>query len=114
MEDAMTAKIFTPCLALACCLGAAAPAAIPAASATAALPGEAAAPPAATEAPVQLALTFGDPVPLTQGEKASIRFLMPDVDPDAFPPETWGAVRGILLSNDFDSEKRLQLKTLLP
>ncbi|MAE89090.1 MAG: hypothetical protein CMI67_05805 [Pelagibaca sp.] len=68
----------------------------------------------AAEAPVQLALTFGDPVPLTQGEKASIRFLMPDVDPEAFPPETWGAVRGVLLSNDYDSEKRLQLKALLP
>ncbi|MBN9674880.1 hypothetical protein [Salipiger bermudensis] len=109
----MTAKNFTPILALACSLGAAAAAALPTDAATTESRAEAAAP-LTTEAPVQLALTFGDPVPLTQGEKASIRFLMPDVDPEAFPPETWGAVRGVLLSNDYDSEKRLQLKALLP
>ncbi|MCA0960871.1 hypothetical protein [Salipiger bermudensis] len=110
----MTAKILTPCLALVCCLATAAAAGVPRSSAATALSGETASAPPTGEAPLQLALTFGDPVPLTQGEKASIRFLMPDVDPEAFPPETWGAVRGVLLSNDFDSEKRLQLKALLP
>lgn len=110
----MTAKILNPCLALVCCLATAAAAGVPRSSGATALSGDTASAPPMAEAPVQLALTFGDPVPLTQGEKASIRFLMPDVDPEAFPPETWGAVRGVLLSNDFDSEKRLQLKALLP
>lgn len=68
----------------------------------------------AQPAPLRLALSFGDPVPLTDGEKAQIRFLLPGVDPEVFPPETWGKLRGVLLSDAYKIEKRNRLKWLMP
>ncbi|MBY6006345.1 hypothetical protein KUV62_20650 [Salipiger bermudensis] len=106
----MTGQIFTACLAALCGLGMAAGSAV-AADPTLTTPAAQAAP--APDAPVQLALTFGDPVPLTDGEKAEIRFLLPGADPEAFPPETWGQVRAVLLSRDLKVEKRNKLKSIL-
>ncbi|MBU2962278.1 hypothetical protein KO516_15930 [Citreicella sp. C3M06] len=56
---------------------------------------------------------IGRSVPLTRGERSSIRYLIPGVDMSRVSATNSGKLRGVLHSDRSDSYKRNQIKWLL-